>query len=197
VSAIHLTEPARRAIQDALQASGETCLRITISPTFDHALAIDGRAPSDIVVEDAGVVLLLDPDSAARAEGLTIDFADRPEGESGFVIDNPMQPRVKDISAVALKAVIEAGGQLVLMDARTPEERAVAMIAGSRLLDEEGYEFLMGLDRTTPVVFQCHHGVRSLAAAEHCLREGFTNVFNLTGGIEAWSINVDPSVPRY
>ena len=49
----------------------------------------------------------------------------------------------------------------------------------------------------TAIALHCHHGVRSRAAAEQLLREGFTNVYNLEGGIEAWSREVDPSVPRY
>ena len=47
------------------------------------------------------------------------------------------------------------------------------------------------------MVFQCHHGVRSQAAAEYFQREGFRNLCNLEGGIDAWSTLVDPSVPRY
>ena len=43
----------------------------------------------------------------------------------------------------------------------------------------------------------CHHGVRSRAAAERLLAAGFTNVFNLEGGIDAWSTTVDANVPRY
>ena len=47
------------------------------------------------------------------------------------------------------------------------------------------------------MVFQCHHGMRSLKAAEHFLTQGFKNVYNLEGGIDAWSQTVDPSVRRY
>jgi len=43
----------------------------------------------------------------------------------------------------------------------------------------------------------CHHGIRSRQAAEYFLRQGFTNLYNLSGGIDAWSTLVDPSVPRY
>jgi monothiol glutaredoxin len=47
------------------------------------------------------------------------------------------------------------------------------------------------------LVFHCHHGMRSQAAAEHCLRLGFTQVYNVAGGIAAWSRDVDPSIPQY
>ena len=51
--------------------------------------------------------------------------------------------------------------------------------------------------RNQPVYFHCHHGMRSRNAAEHFLREGFRNVWNVEGGIEAWSLKVDPAVRRY
>jgi monothiol glutaredoxin len=80
---------------------------------------------------------------------------------------------------------------------RTDEERAVANIDGFRLLDQTYHDTLLRLERDTPIVFQCHHGVRSQQAAEYFRREGFRNLYNLQGGIDAWSLLVDPSVPRY
>jgi monothiol glutaredoxin len=55
----------------------------------------------------------------------------------------------------------------------------------------------MGLARDAPIAFHCHHGSRSRAAAEQLLQQGFKRVYNLRGGIDAWSVTVDPSVPRY
>ena len=56
---------------------------------------------------------------------------------------------------------------------------------------------LEALPKETPLVFHCHKGGRSQAAAEHFADLGFTNVFNLAGGIDAWSQEIDPEVPRY
>lgn len=56
---------------------------------------------------------------------------------------------------------MDRGLTFELIDFRTEEERAVAMIAGSRLLSEEAHDYLLGLDRNTTIVFQCHHGIRS------------------------------------
>ncbi len=96
-----------------------------------------------------------------------------------------------------LKLLMESGREFLLVDVRTEEERAIARIEGSQLLDQEAYEALAGLDRSAAIVFQCHHGIRSQAAAEYFLREGFRNVYNLEGGIDAWSRMVDPRVARY
>jgi monothiol glutaredoxin len=106
-------------------------------------------------------------------------------------------PPIRQLSAPELKALIDSGTPLELVDVRTDEERAVARIEGSRLLDRAYHDALRRLDRNAPIVFQCHHGVRSQQAAEYFRREGFRNLYNLSGGIEAWSLLVDPSVPRY
>ncbi len=107
-------------------------------------------------------------------------------------------PGVKPISAVELQAMRDRGVPFELIDVRTEDERAIAKIEGSRLLDAESYDTLLALDRDTTIVFHCHHGMRSQAAAEYFLqKEGFRDVYNLIGGIEAWSALVDPSVPRY
>ena len=106
-------------------------------------------------------------------------------------------PPIRQLSAPELKALIESGAPIELVDVRTDEERAHAKIDGSRLLDQPYHDALLRMNRETPIVFQCHHGVRSQQAAEYFRREGFRNLHNLRGGIEAWSLLVDPSVPRY
>jgi monothiol glutaredoxin len=83
-----------------------------------------------------------------------------------------------------------------LYDVRTPREREVATLGG-KLLDDGALAAIEKLPRETPIAFHCHHGGRSLAAAEHVLKMGFKQVYNLAGGIDAWSRDVDPSVKRY
>ena len=93
---------------------------------------------------------------------------------------------------------MDNGPAFELIDVRTEEERAVALIAGSRLLDQQAHDYLLGLDRGATIVFHCHHGIRSQLAAEYFQREhGFESLFNLRGGIDAWSALVDPCVARY
>ena len=104
---------------------------------------------------------------------------------------------ILQLSAPELKAMLDAGTTCELVDVRTPQEREIASIDGARLLDHVYHEALLVLDRDTPLVFQCHHGIRSQRAAEYFRERGFRRLYNLTGGIEAWSMLVDPSVPRY
>lgn len=104
---------------------------------------------------------------------------------------------VNEIPATTLKAMIDRGEAFELVDVRTPRERAIATIPGSRLLDQSLYDALLQLDPQTPLVFTCHHGNRSRHAAHHFVQQGFQKVYNVSDGIEGWSLNVDPSVPRY
>ena len=104
---------------------------------------------------------------------------------------------ILQLSAPELKALIESGTPFELVDVRTNEERDIARIDGARLLDQACHDSLLGMDRDAPIVFQCHHGIRSQHAAEYFRGQGFRNLFNLRGGIDAWSLLVDASVPRY
>ena len=104
---------------------------------------------------------------------------------------------IQQLSAPELKAMIDGGEAFELIDVRTEWERETAQIAGSRLLDQAYHDHLLTLDKATPLVFQCHHGIRSQSAADYFAGLGFERLFNLRGGIDAWSQLVDPAVPRY
>jgi len=106
-------------------------------------------------------------------------------------------PEIRQLSASEAAALIESDPTIERVDVRTEQEREIAAIAGFRLLDRKYHDQLMLLDRETPIVFQCHHGIRSQHAAEYFRQQGFTTLYNLHGGIDAWCLLVDPSVPRY
>ena len=110
---------------------------------------------------------------------------------------NAADQPIRQLSAPGLRTLIGSGTPFELVDVRTPEERELAHIEGSRLLDRAYHDELLGRDRGTTLVFQCHHGIRSQQAAEYFRGQGFTDLHNLVGGIEAWAVMVDPSVPRY
>jgi monothiol glutaredoxin len=104
---------------------------------------------------------------------------------------------IRQITALELKAMLDRGAPFEFWDVRTVAERNIATIPGAKLLDSEAVEHIEALDRGTLLVFHCHHGIRSQNAALHFLSMGFTNLCNLSGGIAAWSQDVDPSVAQY
>lgn len=86
----------------------------------------------------------------------------------------------------------------LLLDVREQEEWDYCYIAGAVHLPMSQLAQRLGeLDPDRPTVVCCHHGVRSQRVAEFLLHHGFANVANLVGGIDAWSIQVDPAIPRY
>lgn len=177
-------------------------LRIAVSPRYQHQLGFSEARGDDVKLACEGVDIVIDPSSARRANGVKIDAVTQPGGGVAFRIENPNEPpSVKQMTVRELKQRLDdakaAGKSVELFDVRTPGERAQASIPGARLLDDEGRAYLEKLPKDTAVVFHCHHGGRSQAAAEHYLKHGFTTVYNVAGGIDAWSKEVDPTVPRY
>jgi monothiol glutaredoxin len=193
---VTLDERAAKAIKDADEGNGEH-LRLEVGDTFQYELYFGPKQPGDLEVVANGVTLLFDKASAKRADGVSLSWVDTPDG-GAFKIDNPNEPaRVKTLTAPQLKAWMDEGKSFELFDVRGEDERNIAKIDRAQPLDADGEKRLLALAKNTPIVFQCHHGMRSKSAAERFLREGFTNVYNLEGGIEAWSQKVDAKVARY
>lgn len=85
-----------------------------------------------------------------------------------------------------------------LLDVREPQELAIASLARARhIVMRQIPSRLDELDPTLPVVVMCHTGRRSRQVAGFLLANGFEQVYNLTGGIDAWSTEIDPGLPRY
>ena len=105
-----------------------------------------------------------------------------------------------EITVAELKRRLDAGERVNLVDVREPQEFALARIEGSRLLPMGEVPASLGAIESmadeAPVVCICHHGVRSLRVA-NWLREQGVEALSLAGGIDVWSLEVDPQVPRY
>jgi adenylyltransferase/sulfurtransferase len=97
-----------------------------------------------------------------------------------------------------LYARMGRGESPLLIDVREPEEYALARIEGARLLPLSRFQEWAGaLNPEEETVFICHHGIRSAHVCAVLARQGFRRLLNLSGGIDLWSKEVDPNVPRY
>ncbi len=102
------------------------------------------------------------------------------------------------ITVKELKARLDKGDKLVLLDVREPWEHAIAKLDDSTLIPLGTLpQSLSKLDKNTEIIAYCHHGMRSGDATGFLLQQGFSNVKNLIGGIDAWSLQIDGKVPRY
>ena len=196
--ALTITPTAAERLQQAIEQQGGPGrdLHLSIDARFQANLFLGPSGGEDLAVESGGVTLRMDRVSASRANGLTIDVVDTPQGP-GFKVHNPNAPQVYPMTVAELKALLDGGESFELMDVRTVAERDTARIEGATLMDDEQAARLEALPRDTKLVFHCHHGGRSQQAAEHFAALGFTNVHNVTGGIDAWAQEIDPSMQRY
>ena len=102
------------------------------------------------------------------------------------------------ISPKELKASLDKGDKLALVDVREEWEYSLAKLDGSILIPLGTLpQSLTRLNRDAEIIAICHHGMRSADATNFLLQQGFANVKNLVGGIDAWSTQVDGTVPRY
>lgn len=105
---------------------------------------------------------------------------------------------IAGITAAELKALLDKKKDLVLLDVREETEFKICRIPGAKLIPlGQLPEFFSQLDPSKEMVVHCHHGGRSRRAIQFLKTKGFANLKNLDGGIDAWSEDVDPSVPRY
>lgn len=114
-----------------------------------------------------------------------------------FIEQAEQTDRRIQMSPVEVAAALQSNLPPRLVDVRTREEWELARIQCATLNTEELAQEMMRLPKDTPIVFHCHLGQRSLDAASYFAGHGFKNVRSMTGGIDAWSSEVDESILRY
>ena len=103
-----------------------------------------------------------------------------------------------DISPLDLKVRLDRRDPVILLDVREDWETALCRLDNATHIPIEEIEFRTAeLDPSDEIVVYCHHGVRSVTGAAVLQRQGLREVYSLAGGLDAWSVLVDPSVPRY
>ena len=183
----------RQAIDDA---GGDLVVKLDIDAQYRSRLQLAQPDAGAITVVVDGLPLQVDVAAARRADDLRIGWVDDARGR-GLVIENPNAPApVRELSPGDAAARL-ATGTLTVVDVRPPEERALAALPLAVATLDDGGAAVGALDRATPLAFLCHHGSRSAQAAAQFRAQGFTEVYNISGGIDAWSAHVDLSVPRY
>ncbi len=194
---LDISDAAAATIRSALEGNPGMSVHLSIDARWQHGFSLGPAEGHEVKAESNGIVVLMDVATAQKAKGLRLGVEETFQGKA-FKVENPNAPApVKQLAPAELKARIDAGEAVQLIDVRPADERARASIQGARALDEGGMAYVESLPKDAALVFYCHTGQRSQAAAEHFRMQGFTNVHNLAGGIDAWSRDVDPDVPRY
>lgn len=193
---IEISAAAAEAIRNGMADDPGTSLHLNIDGRWQAQFMLKPAQGHEIRSESQGIVILMDLATAQRAQGMRVDWVDDARG-SGLTIVLPLAPvGVRPLSVEELAARLRQGDIRVL-DVRSDQERRIAPFAAARALDAQAMEEIGTLPKDTALAFLCHHGNSSRQAAEHFRGLGFTQVYNVEGGIDAWSQRVDNSVPRY
>jgi rhodanese-related sulfurtransferase len=106
-----------------------------------------------------------------------------------------------EITAVEVKRRLDAGERLHLIDVREAHEHATSSIASAELIPmnsvPQQLQHLESMADEAPLIVFCHHGMRSLSVVNWLRQQGIADCASMSGGIDAWSLAIDPSVPRY
>lgn len=193
---ITLTDAAADKIRQAMQGHDGMALHFAIDSGWDSQFNMAPLQGDEIVSQSNGVQIAMDIGTAQRAKGAVIDWVKVMTGEGLSVSLPGAPPPVKDLSVTELAEKL-ASGSITLIDVRDAADRAKASIAAALPLDDDSMQTLNKLPHDSELAFICHHGNSSRGAAEHFRKQGFTSVYNVKGGMEAWSQEVDSSIPRY
>ena len=103
------------------------------------------------------------------------------------------------ITPAELKARLDQGEKVRVVDVREPDEWAIARLPGAELIPLGQFQqrAVSELSPDETLVLYCHHGMRSARAQDYLKSQGYANVLNLVGGIDAWALQVDPAMKRY
>ena len=193
---ITITDAAADAIRQGTANAQGVVLHLEIGPDHSAGFQLAPAGDHDIVTHANGLEVHFDPASAQRARGIVIDWVSTVQGE-GLSLKFPGATEITSLSVQQLQARL-AAGDITLIDVRPAAGRAqAAPLPQARVLEEEGYEALAALPKDTELAFICHHGMSSRAMAERFAAHGFTRLYNVEGGMDAWAREVDTSVPRY
>lgn len=111
---------------------------------------------------------------------------------------SPMSDHPLEITVQEASRQLASAQPPLLLDVREPSEHAVCRIAGARLIPMNSIPArLAEIPQGVPILVHCHHGGRSLKVTQFLRAKGYAQVSNVQGGIEAWSLKIDPQVPRY
>jgi monothiol glutaredoxin len=193
---ITITDKAAEAIRQGTANAQGLALHLEIGPDHSAGFQLAPGNAHDIVVNANGIEVHFDPASAQRAKGIVIDWVSTMQGE-GLSLKFPNANEIRSMSVQELQQRL-AANNITLIDTRPAQGRQIAApLAQARILEEEGYEALAALPKDTPIAFMCHHGISSRGVAERFAAHGFTQVYSVDGGIDAWAAEIDSSIPRY
>ncbi len=185
---ITISDQAAEKIRAGMQDHAGLQLHMSIDADWQPQFGLQPAQGNEISATSNGITLLFDLASAQRARGAVIDWVETLNG-SGLDVTLPGAPApVKPMQPAELRDALVNGTAPLIVDVRNAQDRAeLPAIDAALVLDRDTLTELQSRAKDTPIVFVCNVGNSSRGAAEHFRKLGFTEVFNLEGGMRDYS----------
>ncbi|MFW2403667.1 MAG: Grx4 family monothiol glutaredoxin [Gammaproteobacteria bacterium] len=191
---ITISDNGIEAMKNAMSSHPGAALHLQIAADWTHQISLDPNREGAVKTTVGEIEIHMDPWTAERADGLNMVLEEDLTG-THFSFDNPnAPPPVNEMTVHVLKRKIDDGEDLVLIDVRGDDEREKGVIEGSHQWNDDAMQMVESLPKDAEIIIHCHMGGRSQALADALRRRGYTNLHNVTGGIKAWSDEIDQSI---
>lgn len=170
-------------------------VQLSISKQFQYDIGIGQKEEGQYEVMVQDIPFYFSRGTAKRAHGISFDYQGGPSG--GVMIENPNEPKVHDLSVEELAEWRKDKKEFKIYDVRPNSEREISKLDFAEQFTPQQQQNLLSLPKDTVIVFQCRTGGRSLQAGKQLAMQGFTNIYNLVGGINAWAEKIDTSLAVY
>lgn len=183
-----ISDEALQHIKEGMQEAGDHKLFLSIDDAFNTRFSLDTPKGYEIVTRVGDLDLYMDIGTAERAQNIEITWLEELQG-SGLRIKNPNEPpAVIELSVSELQDWLDTQDidNPLVFDVRPAEKIAMGTLPGGRRLDKQAINDIEKFDKDTPLVFVCQVGQSSMAAAEFFRKKGYSKIYNLTGGYDAW-----------
>lgn len=157
-------------------------IHIDVSKNFQYDIFIGPKSNGQVESIVDGVPFYFSRGSAKRANGISLDFKDGDNG--GVLIDNPNEPKFEDITVSDVEAWVADNPTAKIYQIGVTADQVLPF---ATLLDATAHQEIGQLPKDHPIAFMCVMGVRSQHAAKDLAFQGYSNVFNIVGGLTAWN----------
>lgn len=184
-----ISDEALNHIKEGMKEAGSHKLFLSIDDEFNTRFSLDTPKGYEVVATVKDLDIYMDIGTAERAQNIEISWIEELQG-SGLRIKNPNEPpAVQELSVAELQDWFDTDNaeNPKIYDVRPEDKVAEGTVPGAKRLDKNTIEEIESMDKETPLVFLCQVGQSSMAAAEYFRKKGYTKVFNLTGGYNAWN----------
>ncbi|VAW44106.1 Glutaredoxin-related protein [hydrothermal vent metagenome] len=185
---ISITDDALSHIKEGLKDMGDHQLFLSVDDEFNTRFSLEKPKGYEVIADVGDLKVYMDIGTAKRSDGVEISWVDELQG-SGLRIKNPNEPpAVKDLSVAELQDwfATEIENPHVY-DVRSVDKVEEGTVDHALRLDKAAIESIESMEKETPLVFVCQVGQSSMSAAEFFRKKGYSKVFNLTGGYNAWN----------